>query len=124
MINVHAPAAVAAPFEMFSDKVAAFLATARSAAAGGITWSEFGELLVSLLRLTVTALDTVQGMTGEEKRAAALAAVASLFDLVADKAIPVGLWPLWILARPAVRALVLALASGALEQVLSLVRSR
>jgi hypothetical protein len=31
-------------------------------------------------------------------------------------------YPIWILARPAVRALVLALAAGAVEQVLPLVR--
>ncbi len=124
MVDVHAPAAAAAPFDLFSEKISAFIATARSAAAGGITWVEFGELLVSLLRLAVTTLDTIQGMTGEEKKAVAMAAAGTLFDLVADKAIPVGLWPIWILARPAVRSLVLSLASGAIEQILPLVRSR
>lgn len=124
MIDTNAPAAASAPFEVLAEKVNAFLATARSTAAGGITWAEFGELLVSLLRLTVTTLDTIETLSGEEKKAVALAAAGALFDLVADKAIPVGLWPIWILARPAVRSLVLSLASGAIEQILPLVRSR
>jgi hypothetical protein len=51
-----------------------------------------------------------------------LEAVASLFDALADKAVPVSAWPLWMLARPAVRSLVIALASGAVEQILPLVR--
>lgn len=124
MIDTNAPAAASAPFEVLAEKVNAFLATARSTAAGGITWAEFGELLVSLLRLAVTTLDTIETLSGEEKKAVALAAAGALFDLVADKAIPVGLWPIWILARPAVRSLVLSLASGAIEQILPLVRSR
>jgi hypothetical protein len=124
MVDTNAPVAAAAPFEVLSEKVSAFLATARSTAAGGITWAEFGSLLVALLRLTVTTLDSIQSLTGEEKKAVALAAAGALFDIVADKAIPVGLWPIWILARPAVRSLVLSLAAGAIEQILPLVRSR
>jgi hypothetical protein len=42
---------------------------------------------------------------------------------VADKAIPTAVWPLWILVRPAVRSLVLAISAGAMEQILKLVRS-
>ena len=105
------------------SKVEAFIAAAKSVAADGITWGEFGELMLSLLRLVVTFLDTVGVMTGQEKKALALEAVASLFDAVADKAVPAVAWPLWILARPAVRALVLAIAGGALESLLPIVRA-
>lgn len=105
------------------DKISAFVAAARTAAADGLTWAEFGELLVGLLRLVVTILDTVPTLTGAQKKAIALEAVADLFDAVADRAIPLAVWPVWILVRPAVRSLVLALASGAIEQILPLVRS-
>jgi hypothetical protein len=42
--------------------------------------------------------------------------------MVADKAVPTTVYPLWIICRPAVRSLVLALASGAVEQIIPLVR--
>jgi hypothetical protein len=103
-------------------KIAAFVETSRSAAAGGITWAEFGELMLALLRLVVTALDTVSSMTGPEKKALALSAVASLFDAVADQAVPAAVYPLWILVRSPVRSLVIAIAAGAIEQLLPLVR--
>jgi hypothetical protein len=104
-------------------QVAAFLEVAKAKAAGGITWSEFGELLVALLRLSVETLDAVLGMSGAEKKSLVLEAVAALFDTLADKAVPVVVWPVWILARPAIRALVLAIASGAIEIVLPLTRA-
>lgn len=103
-------------------KIDAFLAAAKSAAAGGLTWGEFGELLVAFLRLTTSLYDDVQAMSGAEKKAAVLDAVARLFDSVADRCVPLAAYPLWILARPAIRSLVLALASGAIEQILPLVR--
>lgn len=119
-----APIAAADERSGLLDKIAAFIAVSRSAAADGLTWAEFGELMVGLLRLVVTVLDTVTTMTGEQKKALALQAVGDLFDAVADLAVPVIAYPVWLLARPAVRALVLALASGAIEQLLQLVRSK
>lgn len=123
-MDVRAPMTAAANLDGgLLNKIVAFVETAKSAAADGITWAEFGELVVALLRLVVTFLDTVSTLTGAEKKALAMDAVAGLFDAVADKAVPTLAWPVWILARPAVRALVLALASGAIEQLLPLVRS-
>lgn len=104
------------------SKVHAFVETAKSSAADGLTWVEFGDLMLALLRLVVSALDSVKSMTGSEKKAFALEAVGSLFDAVADYAVPVSVYPIWLVARPAVRVLVLAIASGSLEQVLPLVR--
>jgi hypothetical protein len=103
-------------------KIKAFVETAKSAAADGLTWAEFGDLMLALLRLVIAGLDVANGLTGAAKKALALEAVASLFDAVADRAVPPLAYPIWVLARPAVRALVLALASGAVEQVLPLVR--
>ena len=104
------------------DKISTYIASAKVAAADGLTWSEFGELLLALLRLVVSALDSVTMLSGAEKKALAIDAVARLFDAVADYAVPMTLYPIWLVARPAVRSLVLALAGGVLEQLLPLVR--
>lgn len=122
MITAAAVAA-ASPFESIQRKLLAFVTTAQAAAAGGITWVEFGELLVALLRLAVETLEQTASLTGPEKKALVLEAAAALFDAVADRAVPALAWPVWILVRPAVRSLVLALADGAIEQILQLVRS-
>jgi hypothetical protein len=104
------------------DKITTYIAAAKVAAADGLTWSEFGELLLAMLRLVVSALDSVATLSGKEKKAMAIDAVARLFDAVADYAVPMTLYPIWLVARPAVRSLVLALAGGVLEQLLPLVR--
>jgi hypothetical protein len=104
------------------DKITTYIASAKVAAADGLTWSEFGELLLALLRLVVSALDSVATLSGREKKFMAIDAVARLFDAVADYAVPVTLYPIWLVARPAVRSLVLALAGGVIEQLLPLVR--
>ena len=62
-------------------------------------------------------------VSGVERKAIVLEAVAALFDAVADRCVPLVLWPIWGLIRTPVRALVLALASGAVEAILPLVRS-
>ena len=120
----EAPVAAASSVAGMFDKVRAYIATAQSAAADGLTWAEFGELLLALLRLVVPALEGVRLMSGAEKKAFALDAVGRLFDATADYAIPVAAYPLWVLARPAVRALVLAIAGGVLEQYLAFLRGR
>jgi hypothetical protein len=79
-------------------------------------------MFLALLRIVVSALDSVATLSGAEKKAMAIDAVARLFDAVADYAVPVTLYPIWLVSRPAVRSLVLALAGGVLEQLLPLVR--
>jgi hypothetical protein len=118
-----APVTAAGGEATLMAQVAAFLEVAKAKSADGITWAEFGELFLALLRLSVETLDAVLGMSGSEKKALVLEAVAALFDQLADKAVPVVVWPVWILARPAIRALVLAIASGAIEIVLPLTRA-
>lgn len=120
-----ADAAVAATdaVEGVLHKISAFITTAQDAAADGLTWTEFGQLLVALLRLVVAAVDGVTTMTGPQKKAFVMEAAAHLFDAVADFAVPFWAIPLWVVARPAVRSLVMALASGAVEQLLPLVRA-
>jgi len=107
----------------FADQVAAFIASAKVAAADGLTWQEFGQIVVELLTLCIREADTLSHATGPEKKAAVVEAVGLLFDAVADQAVPLAFKPFWFLLRPAVRAVVLELAAGAVEPLLSLVRS-
>lgn len=116
-----APVAVASPLITVADKARAFVAAAKSAAADGLTVAEFGELTIALLRLTMAAVDSLP-VDGAQKKAWVLEAVALLFDELADKAVPALAWPLWIIFKPAIRSLVLAAASGAVETLLPLVR--
>lgn len=122
MVTEHATAA-ADRMPGVLDKVSAYIATAKSAAADGLTWAEFGQLLVTLLRLVVAAIDDVSTMTGEQKKALVMSAAGHLFDAVAVFAVPAWCLPVWVVARPAIRSLVMALASGAIEVILPLVRS-
>jgi hypothetical protein len=116
-------APVAATTDLFSlaDKVRAFVATARSAAAGGVTVSEFAELTVSLLKIAMSAADAIP-VDGADRKVFVLNAVALLFDNVADRCIPTLAWPVWLIVKPAARQLLLLVASGAIESLLPLVR--
>ena len=64
----EAPIAAAEERVGLLDKIAAFVSAARAVAADGLTWTEFGELMVGLLRLVVAVLDTVTTLTGEQKK--------------------------------------------------------
>ena len=108
--------------EQLSAAVTGFLDGARQKAAGGLTVAEFGSLVVEMLRLVVAGLESVP-TDGPSKKAWALNVVALLFDSVAGYAVPIWLQPVWLLARPAVRSLVLAAAGGALEQILTMTRA-
>jgi hypothetical protein len=99
------------------------LSDARLKASNGLTVAEFGSLSVAVLRLAVAGLDTITTLDGPTKKAWALSCVGSLFDSVADACVPALAWPFWWLAKPAIRALVLAAAGGALEQILQLTRA-
>ena len=109
--------------EQLKAAVLAFLSAAREKARGGLTVSEFGSLVVEVIRLAVAGLDTISDMDGPAKKAWALACVGTLFDAVADSCVPTLAWPVWFILRPAVRVLVLSAASGALEQILALTRA-
>lgn len=116
-----APVAASENLLTVAEKIRAFLATAKVAATNGLTVSEFAELTVALLRVVVAALDSVPG-DGPGKREWALEAVGQLFDAVADKVIPTVAWPIWVVAKPTVRSLVLMAAGGAIESLLPLIR--
>lgn len=105
-----------------SDRVKAFVVEAQDRAADGITVADFAELVVDLLRLVIAALDTIPA-DNAAKKAWAVSAVAMLFDTLADKAVPVVLWPVWMIVRPAARQLVLLAASGLIEGLIPVVRA-
>jgi hypothetical protein len=113
--------AVTVPLDTLAAKVRAFLVVASLKAQGGLTLSEFGELFLALMRLTIEAADALD-TAGPLKKEMVLDALGELFDEVADKMVPTYMWPIWIIAKPAVRASLLAAASGAIEIVLQLVR--
>jgi hypothetical protein len=117
-----APTAAASQFTDVISAARAYINSATGLAADGLTWVEVGELIMGLLRLTISAAE-VLNVPGQQKKAVVLEAAAWLFDAIADKAVPAVVWPVWILARPAVRSLVLALASGAVEILLPMVRA-
>jgi hypothetical protein len=104
-------------------QISAFLSAARTQAAAGMTWQRFGQLLIDLLHQAVTGLDHISGLSGPEKKTLVLTAVASLFDSVADRCVPLTMYPFWTIIRPATRTLVLAIASGAVESLLPITRS-
>ena len=118
-----APTAAASTLVGISDRVAAYIATAKSATADGITWAEFGELLVGLLRLCVQTLDSTAFLTGQQKKELAITASAVLFDSFADRCVPLLAYPFWVVARAPVKLIVLAIASGAVEILIPLTRA-
>jgi len=122
MADTNEPTVVASRYAEIASAVKAYIDTAKATAADGITWAEFGELLVLLLRLAVRLADLLQ-VSGAEKKEIVVEAAAALFDAVADKCVPIFAWPFWLVLRSPVRALVLALASGAIEAILPPVRA-
>lgn len=115
-----AAAAQCSPWPMARAEV--FLRAAREAAADGLTWSEFGELLVALMRTLISACDTVTSLDGAAKKALVLESAGQLFDLLADLCVPIVAWPFWMMCRPFARLLVISLSSGAVEQLLKMTR--
>jgi hypothetical protein len=103
-------------------QVSVFLTSAHEKATDGLTWSEFGRLLVELLHLMVASLDVVTSLTGPEKKAIVLTAVGALFDQFADLCVPISLYPAWLLVRPGTRLLIVALAGGGVEAILQITR--
>lgn len=105
-----------------ANKVRVFLAHAKELGKDGITVAEFGELLFALLRVLVSAADTVPA-DGPQRKQWVLHAIGAFFDDISDLVVPVYAKPFWILFKPGVRSLVLSLASGAIESILPLIRS-
>lgn len=105
----------------FLNKISDYIDSARAKVADGITIAELAELTITSMRLAIEALDRIE-MPGSDKKAEVLKLVAYFFDQFADACVPMLARPFWWLVKPAVRALVLSLASGAVESILQVVR--
>jgi len=105
-----------------AEKVKAYVQRAKELASDGLSVADFAELATSLLRLVVSALDSIPA-DGEQKKLWAVAAVATLFDAVADKCVPIYFVPFWVVFRPTVRAIVLLAAGGVVQSLLPIVRA-
>jgi predicted Zn-dependent protease len=75
-VIASAPLAASERFVDLSLAVRAYVVTAKAAAADGLTWAEFGELLVGLLRLAVRLADLLD-LPGAEKKTLVLEAAAA-----------------------------------------------
>lgn len=103
------------------QKVRAYVASAQAMAADGLTVGEFAELATGLVRVASAAVESMP-LDGPSKKEWVLEAVGLLFDAVADRMIPVLAYPVWVIVRPAVRSLTLAVAGGAVEAILPMLR--
>lgn len=105
-----------------TQRVQDFISSAREKAKDGLSFAELGVLTYSLMRSVILEVDKLH-VPGSLKKADVLAAVGLLFDTLADSCVPLPLKPLWWVAKPAVRAVVMALLSGVMEGALPDVRA-
>jgi hypothetical protein len=112
-----------APDTAYLDQISKFINDVRTRASDGISISDLTQDVMGGMRLAIQLLDAVSAMTGEEKKNEVLKLVAYLFDTYSDACVPLLARPIWWITKPAVRALILSIASGAVESMLPLVRS-
>jgi hypothetical protein len=104
----------------FEKKIQAFIAQARMLADGGLTLEELGQLLFAFTQLGVYAAEDLADATGEEKKQYVLEAVGYLYDVIAPAVpLPWFLAPFRRFLRDPVRAIVLAVVSGAVEVIVA-----
>ena len=115
VVSVAPVVAAAEETAGLSEKVKAFVALAKTQASDGLSVAEFAELAVSLLRIVVSAADSVP-TDGAAKKAWAVTSVALLYDTIVP--LPLYLYPF----RAAIRGVVLLAAAGVVESILPLVR--
>lgn len=99
-------------------KIGVFVATARALSIDGLTLKEFAQLSLELVKLGVESAKQLN-VPGPDKAEIVLDGVGRLFDAVADQLVPFWMRPFWVVLRPSVRSAVLAMASGAIEYVLT-----
>jgi hypothetical protein len=105
----------------FLDQIGQLIEVTKARFADGMSVSDLAEATVGGMRLAIGLLDRLE-MPGAEKKQEVLKLVDFFFDQFADLCVPLVAKPIWWLVKPAVRALILSLASGAVESLLPLVR--
>jgi hypothetical protein len=118
-----APTIAVRDLASLEDQMVAYCVIARAKAADGLTLTELAELIAAAMRIAVATVDSIPA-DGAQKKQWVLDAVAMVFDQCADRAIPFVLLPVWYLAKPAARQLVLTAASGAIEALLPFLRGK
>jgi len=93
-----------------------FVDEARAAAANGLSWGEAGRLVGNVVRLGVAAAAELEDAPGEAKKAI----VVRWTEALVDVALPVLPLPVWLrvvapFVRPAIKAVVMAIADGLIE---------
>lgn len=106
----------------FLKQIEEFLTVTRARVKDGITAADLSQITLGGMRLAIALLDRVN-MPGADKKGEVLKLVAYLFDEFSDACVPFAGKPVWWVVKPAVRALVLSMASGAVEFLLPVVRS-
>lgn len=99
-----------------------YIATVRARVADGIGVSALTQLTLGGMRLAIALLDKLN-MPGADKKAEVLSLVGYLFDQFSDACVPFAAKPVWWVVKPAVRALVLSMAGGAVEFLLPVLRA-
>ena len=105
----------------FIQDIQVAVEAAAAKAHDGLTLREFGEIFYDFMRITVEGLESVP-VPGALKKRWALDAITALFDAIADKAVPVYFYPVWLIIKPSVRSLLIHFSDGAIESVLRLLR--
>jgi hypothetical protein len=118
----EAPLTPERQIDTLAEKVRGYIVEARLKARDGLTVAELSELIVSAMRIAIAALDSIP-VDGAQRKEIVIAFVGDMFDEFADKVVPLVAWPFWIVAKPTVRIVALAVASGATEALLHIVRS-
>lgn len=99
-------------------KILAFVDTARTVSADGLTLKEFAQLTLELVKLSVRSA-ALLNIDNADKREIVLDGVAQLFDALADGLVPMYLKPVWFVLKSSVRSALLAAAAGAIDYVLT-----
>lgn len=106
----------------FLKQMEEFLIVTRARVKDGISAADLAQITLDGMRLAIAMLDRVS-MPGADKKEEVLKLVAYLFDSFADACVPFPAKPVWWIVKPAVRALTLSAAAGAVEFLLPIVRS-
>lgn len=121
MTLIDAAKSAATGPKVLSEKIMLFVQTAKGLAVDGLTLTEFWQLLFEALKIAVQFLESVPA-DGAQKKQWAMEAAALVYDELIDKVIPVWVWPMWMMIKPAARPLAMAAASALVEFVLPLLR--
>jgi len=115
------PLLIASEKRGLHDRVTAYIAATREKAADGLTIAELVELTIGAMRLAIAAIDELD-MAGDAKKQLVTDLAGNMWDEFGRLLLPAALRPAFWLLGPTLRSLVIALAAGAVDALLPLVR--